>query len=376
MKPLTGLRILTFEQFGAGPYGTLFLAELGAEVIKIENGATGGDPSRKVGPYMLGEDSEYFQSWSLSKKSVTLDIKQAEDRAAFEKLVVTADAVVNNMRGEQPEKLRIDYENLKAVNPKIVCLHISGYGRDNSRRSWPGYDYLMQAEAGLMELAGEPDGPPCRAGPSMIDYMSGITGVVGLLSAVIKARETGTGCDVDVSLFDVALHQLGYTAVWYLNEGAVSRRQPRGAHLSLTPVQTFPTADGWLYIMCMAEKFFPLLAEALGRGELAQDDRYRDHAARLKNRDALTEILDAIFRAETTETWLERLSGIVPVSPIHPVDTALDSDFVAETGMVQAVPHPDRADYRALANPIKIDGKRLSQKPAPALGADNDELLG
>ena len=188
-KPLEGIRVLTLEQFGAGPYGTMFLAELGAEVIKVE--APDGDPSRQVGPYKLGkDDSEYFQAWNLGKKSVTIDMKSAEGRRQFEALVKTADCVVNNLRGTQPAKLAIDYASLNHLKPSIVCLHISAYGRANERKDWPGYDFLMQAEAGLMELTGEPDGAPTRVGVSMIDSMSGLTGIVGLLSCLLRARAT------------------------------------------------------------------------------------------------------------------------------------------------------------------------------------------
>lgn len=376
MKPLSGMRILTLEQFGAAPYGTMFLADLGAQVIKVENAVTGGDPSRKVGPFMAGEDSQYFQTWNFSKESVALDIKQTEDYQSFQTLVAGAHAVVNNLRGDLPGKLGVDYGSLKSVNPGIVCLHISGYGRDNSRRSWPGYDYLMQAETGLMDLTGEPDGPPCRSGQSMIDYMSGITGMVGLLSAVWRARESGAGCDVDVSLFDVALHQLSYAGTWYLNEGVSSTRQPRGSHLSLTPVQTFPTADGWIYVMCMSHKFFVNLVQGMERQDLLDDERFATLDARLHNREALTQSLDAEFRNRTTADWLGRLNGLVPVSPILTVDRGLDSDFVREVGMVRPVPLADRPNFRALANPIKIDGARLSQTPAPELGGSDRDLLG
>ncbi len=167
---------------------------------------------------------------------------------------------MNNLRGDQPEKLGLDYASLKHLNPRIVCLHISAYGRDNERKAWPGYDFLMQAEAGVMGLTGEPDGPPTRVGASMVDFMTGATGATGLLACILRAQKTGVGCDVDTCLFDVAMHQLGYSAVWYLNERQVSRRQPRSAHLSVAPVQTFPTADGWIFIMCMTDKFWDKLA--------------------------------------------------------------------------------------------------------------------
>ena len=375
-KLLDGLRILTFEQFGAGPYGSMFLADLGALVIKIENAATGGDASRHMGPHLFGsDDSQYFQTFNTNKRSVALDIKTAEGRAAFMTLVRSADAVVNNLRGDQPAKLGIDYPSLSRANPKIVCLHISAYGRGNSRESWPGYDFLMQAEAGLMSMTGEPDGPPSRLGVSMVDFMTGMTGVMGLLAALIRARATGRGCDVDTCLFDVALHQLSYPATWRLNEGDTPSRQPRGAHLSRTPAQTLRTADGWIFVACMMDKFWDALLAGLGRPDLGQDPRFATSAARTRNRDELTAVLDAEFSKQSTAAWLAMLSGKLPVAPVYDVAEALANPFVEEAGMVSAVPHPSRSDFRLLANPLKVDGVRPSQAVCHGLGADNAVLL-
>jgi len=377
MKPLEGIRVLTFEQFGAGPYGSMLLADLGAEVIKVENAATGGDAARHVGPHMLANgDSQYFQTWNMNKKSVTLDVKTADGRAGFERLVKTADAVMNNLRGDQPEKLGLDYESLKHLNPRIVCLHISAYGRDNERKSWPGYDFLMQAEAGVMGLTGEPDGPPTRVGASMVDFMTGATGATGLLACIVRAQKTGVGGDVDTCLFDVAMHQLSYAAVWYLNERNASRRQPRSAHLSVAPVQTFPTADGWIFIMCMTDKFWSNLVHALGRPDLKAEPRFATQALRHQNRDALTQVLDQELRARPTHYWIQAFAGLLPVAPVFEMDEALDAEFPRQTGMVRNVPTADRRDFRVLGNPMKIDGKRPEQVAAPALGADNDALLG
>ena len=357
MKPLEGLRILTVEHFGAGPYGTMFLAGMGAEVIKIENAATGGDPARRVGPHLLGDDdSQYFQSWNLGKKSISLDLKN--DRKKFEALVADADAVVNNLRGDVPGKLGLDYKSLARVNPALVCLHVSAYGRDNERASWPGYDFAMQAETGLMDLTGEPGGAPCRFGTSIIDCMTGMTGAAALLACVLRAKRTGKGCDVDASLFDVALHQLTYMGTLYLNAGEAPTRQPRSAHYSLTPVQTFKTADGWIFVMCMTERFWSELLEGLARRDLASDERFATQAARLEHRAALTEVLDNEFRRRRTAEWLEALSGRVPVAPINDVREALDSSFAASTGMVCETPHPARPGFRVLAMPVKIDGER------------------
>jgi crotonobetainyl-CoA:carnitine CoA-transferase CaiB-like acyl-CoA transferase len=378
MKPLRGLRIVSVEQFGAGPYGTMMLADLGAEVIKVENVATGGDPARKTGPYFLGDnDSEYFQVFNLSKKSVALDLRTEEGKAALLELAMTADALMNSLRGDLPAKMGLDYASLGKHKPSIVCVHLSAYGRDNSRASWPGYDYLMQAESGLMHLTGEPEGPPSRIGaPSMVDQTTGLTAAVGLLAAVIEARSTGKGCDVDTCLLDVALHQLGYIATWYLNEGLAMSRQHRSAHYSVAPVQTFPTADGWIFIMCMTDKFWFELADAIGRSDLKSETRFSTPSLRHTNRDDLTAILDSEIRKQPTRYWLDKLNGILPIAPVLDVAQALDSPFLAETQMIRNVPHPAKPSLRALANPIKINGMRLEQSVCSSLGADNAAFVG
>lgn len=376
MRPLDGIRVLTLESFGAAPYGTMLLADLGAEVIKIENPTTGGDSSRSVGPEMLGDrDSQYFQSFNLNKRSVALDLTVTEDRAAFLRLVATADAVVNNLRGDLPVKLGLDYSSLAPVNRAVVCLHISAYGRDNSRTSWPGYDFLAQAEAGLMSVTGEPDGPPCRIGVSMIDYMSGLTGMVGLLSCLMRAKATGRGCDLDTNLFDVATHQHAYAATWYLNSGAVPTRLPRGSHASVVPVQTVRTQDGWIYVMCMKDKFWEILAERIDRPDLIIDPRFATQAARLENRDTLTRELDDAMVKRTTSEWLSVLAGAIPAAPIYAVDEAFSNAFMSETGMVTSVAHPARANLKVLATPLKINGERPAKAACPPLGADTERYL-
>ena len=377
MKPLHGVRIVSVEQFGAAPYGTMLLADLGAEVIKVENAAIGGDPARKTGPYMLGpNDSEYFQAFNSNKKSVALDLRSDEGRAALIGLIEGADALVNNLRGDLPAKMGLDYKTLAQVKPSIVCVHLSAYGRDNERASWPGYDYLMQAESGLMDLTGEPDGPPSRIGaPAMVDQSSGLTAAVGLLSGIIQARATGKGCDVDTCLLDVAVHQLGYVASWYLNERHVSARQRRSAHYSVAPVQTFPTSDGWVFIMCMTDKFWTELCNAIGRPELVSDPRFATPASRQANRDVLTDIIDRELSQKPTAHWLAKLNGVLPVAPVLDLAQALENPFLHSTGMIRNTPHPARPDMRTLANPIKINGQRLEQTVCSQLGADNAAYL-
>jgi crotonobetainyl-CoA:carnitine CoA-transferase CaiB-like acyl-CoA transferase len=378
MKPLHGVRIVSVEQFGAGPYATMLLADLGAEVIKVENTSIGGDPSRKTGPFMLGDnDSEYFQAFNSNKKSVAIDLRTEEGKAALRNLVANADALLNNLRGDLPAKLGLDYKSMSAVNAKLVCVHLSAYGRNNERESWPGYDYLMQAESGLMHLTGEPDRPPARLGaPSIIDQTTGLTAAVGLLSAIIQARSSGKGCDVDTCLLDVALHQLGYVATWYLNEGHASMRQRRSAHYSVAPVQTFPTADGWLFIMCMTDKFWTEFVSTMGRADLLSDPRFATMTTRQTHRDALTEIIDHELGSQSTAYWLGKFNGVLPVAPVLDLAQALDNPFLKTTGMINTVSHPAKPEMRVLSNPIKINGQRLSQAPCSPFGADTAAYVG
>jgi len=374
--PLEGIRVLTFENFGAGPFGSMYLADLGAEVIKIENRDQGGDATRGMGPHFLGPgDSQFFQTFNLNKKSVALNLKLPAGREAFRRLVRTADVVLNNLRGDQPEKLGLDYASLAAVNPKVLCAHLSAYGRDNERKGWPGYDYLMQAEAGFLYLSGEPGGSPTRMGLSIVDYMTGITTAVAVLAALIGVMKSGKGHDIDVSLFDVALHQLTYPGAWYLNAGTHTGRLPRSSHPSAVPVQLFRTRDGWIFVMCMTDKFWQVMLEAIGRGDLGEDPDFATVEARRRNRDRLTEVLDAVYCADTTAAWLARLQGLIPASPVYDLPDALDNPFVREVGMLRGLPHPAKPDYRVLANPIKLDGRRVPSRIAPQLGEHTDEIL-
>lgn len=374
--PLAGVRVVAIEQYGAAPYGSLFLAQMGAEVIKVEPADTGGDVSRSIGPYFLGEhDSQFFQTFNANKRSVTLNIKTPEGRAVLERMVGSADVVIHNLRGDHAEKHRLTFEHLGKIKAQIVCGHLSAYGRDNERASWPGYDYLMQAEAGFLSLTGEPGGPPARFGLSVIDYMTGLMLAYAVTAGVIKARSTGTGCDVDISLFDAAVHQLSYLATWYLNQGHVTKNAARSAHPSITPSQLVKTKDGWIFVMCQTQKFWQALAAALEAPQITADPRFATLSGRLEHRAVLTQLLDEVFRVRTTGEWLARLRGVVPASPVHDLAEALNNPFLAEMEMIAPVPHPERPDFRMLANPIKINGERLPSRAAPALGVDTDRVL-
>lgn len=374
--PLKGIRILSVEQYGAGPYGTMLLADLGAEVIKIEDPSRGGDVSRSVGPYMLGEgDSEFFQTFSLGKKSVTLDLKSEDGRKQFEALVKTADAVANNLRGDQPGKLGLTYDALKDINPKIVCAHLSAYGRKSERAAWPGYDYLMQAEAGFMSMTGEPAGPPVRFGLSMVDFHTGSQMATALLAGVLGASRSGEGCDMDVCLFDTALHQLSYPATWYLNQQHVTGRLPRGAHPSIAPSQLVKTKDGWGLLMCQTPKFWMLWCQ-LTETSLGEDERFASIPARRENLAALSDEVDQVMMARSTQDWLDILGGHVPFAPVLDIGEALDSDYVQSVEMTATVSHPGAPKgLRTLNSPFRINGERPALSRAPKMGEQSADLL-
>jgi crotonobetainyl-CoA:carnitine CoA-transferase CaiB-like acyl-CoA transferase len=375
--PLSGVRIASVEQYGAGPFGTQHLADLGAEVIKIENFHDGGDIGRAVGPQFFGPgDSHFYEAFNRNKRSLGLDLKHPKGQEIFRKLVERSDAVFDNLRGDLPTKLGITYAQLANVNAKIVCVHLSAYGRSGSRASWPGYDYLMQAEAGYLSLTGEPDGPPARFGLSIVDLMTGTTAAMALLAGLVDAQATGKGRDLDVSLFDVALHNLAYVATWYLNGGIVTNREPRSSHPSLTPSQLCRTKDGWLFIMCNKEKFWTALADAVGKPEWATDPEFSTFAARLKNREQVTQELDAVLTTATTAEWISRLGGKVPIAPVYDVQQALENPFVAEQQLVLDFQHPEHGKIRGVASPVRLENSAvLPTRAAPRLGEDTDALL-
>jgi len=373
--PLDGVRVLAVEQYGAGPFGTQFLADQGAEVIKIENPNDGGDFARAIGPYFFTpDDSEFFHAYNRNKKSLTIDLSKSEGMAVFHDMVKTADAVASNLRGDVPDKLGLTYGVLKDINPKIVCAHLSAYGRKGPRADWPGFDYLMQAEAGYFSLTGEPGGPPARFGLSVVDQMTGLALAYAVLAGITGARSSGQGRDLDVSLFDIALCNLGYPALWYLNEGHVTEREERSGHPSLTPCALYTTADGWIFIMCNKEKFWPVLCDSLEHADWAADERFADFKGRLVHRALIQDMLDEALSAKSTAVWLKVFAGKVPAAPINDIEQALDNPFVKDEGRLQSLELEGHGTYRAIDAPIKCD-EPTPANPAPRLGQDTEALL-
>jgi crotonobetainyl-CoA:carnitine CoA-transferase CaiB-like acyl-CoA transferase len=373
--PLTGLRIVAVEQFGAGPFGTLLLADLGAEVIKIEDPAAGGDVGRTVPPGASDGSSLYFEAFNRGKRSIALDLTSPAGREVFSRLVATADAVYNNLRGDLPDRLGLTYAALGVVNPAIVCVSLSAYGRNDPRRAEPGYDALVQAEAGWASLTGEPSGPPARSGLPMADYAAGLVAACGLLAGIVDARRTGRGRDLDTSLFDTALAMLSYQATWWLSAEIETRRLPLSAHPSIVPFQFFATADGYIAVACAKEKFFQTLIQVIGLAELAEDPRFGSFAARHQHRADLIELLSQRFRERTTAEWLDRLRGLVPCAPVRELSDALDVEHLERRDMLAWYEHPRLGTVRGIGLPLRVSGFTPSYRPSPALGADAADLL-
>lgn len=376
MKPLEGVRIVALEQYGAGPFATLHLADLGAEVIKIEDPSVGGDVGRHVPPYQAGDTSLFFETFNRNKKSLVLDIGTPEGREVFEDLVRVSDAVFSNLRGDVPAKIKITYDDLKHVNPAIVCCSLSGYGMEGPRFKDPGYDYMLQALGGWMSLTGDPDGAPTKTGLSLVDFSGGLVAAGSILAGIISARRDGVGMDCDLSLYDTAIGMLSYVATWHMSAGYEPTRTRNSAHPSLVPFQAFQASDGWFVVGCAKEKFWVRLAEAIGRPELATDPRFDSFAHRFENSAELLAILDEVFTTRTVVEWVDLLrAATVPCGAVQSVEEALTDPHTIERGLIVETTTPDLGDVRSVASAFRVGRRDEPHRRAPLLDEDRDQIL-
>ncbi|MBI4172706.1 MAG: CoA transferase [Actinobacteria bacterium] len=378
--PLADIRVLAVEQFGAGPWGTLQLADLGAEVIKIEDPASRGDVGRYVPPFQEDESSLFFETFNRGKKSVSLDFRHPDSREVFHDLVRACDGIFSNLRGVQPRKLGLTYEQLRNVNPKIVCCSLSGFGMTGPRAGEGGYDYMMQGLAGWMSLTGEPEGPPTKSGLSLVDLSGGYASAIALLSGIWRARRDGVGCDCDVSLFETALHELMYIGPWAATHGYVPPRRADSAHPTIVPFQNFEAADGWFVVAAAKQKFWEKLCEAIGRPELAADPRFATMSGRNENRDELVPELAGVFKERAVEDWLEVLVAAgIPAARVNSVEEALeDPQTVAREDIVEH-DHPTLGRVRSIRTPLRLsDGAESLERPSergPFRGEHTEQVL-
>jgi crotonobetainyl-CoA:carnitine CoA-transferase CaiB-like acyl-CoA transferase len=376
LSPLADLTVIAVEQFGAGPWATMQLADLGADVIKVEDPAFGGDVGRYVPPFQADEDSLYFEAFNRNKRSISLDLRSASGRAVFGDLVSSADAVMSNLRGGQAEKLGLTYGQLRDRNPAIVCCSLTGFGSTGPRASEGGYDYVVQAMAGWMHITGDPDGPPTKSGLSLVDLSAGYVAALAIVGGVWRARRDGTGCDCDISLFETALSELAYVGTWAATAGFDAKRMKDSAHPSIVPFQAFETSDGWITVACPKESFWRLLCEAAGRPDLATNPRYLTFADRDRNRDELLATLREIFRERSSDEWLAGLSSRgVPAGCVNDLPTALADPQTAARDVLVDVDHPRFGSVRHIASPLRVDADPPPIRRAPTRGEHTLEVL-
>lgn len=367
--PLEGIRVIEVGHMLAGPYCGLMLADMGAEVIKIE--APEGDIGRNVSPHRVGEHNAYFASLNRSKKSIALDLFSAEGREALAHIVADAHALVTNLRPSAIKKLGLTYDALKEHNPRLVCVALTGYGLDGPCADRPAYDYVIQAMTGIMALTGDPSDPPTKAGYSVVDNSAGLVGALGLLAKIVQNK----GGQVDVAMYDVMLSQLNYIAGAWLNAGELPERFVNSSHAYIVPAQIFPTADGWLTLFITHDQFWQKFCRELGQEKWITDPLFATMASRRDNRERVVGEIARALATDTAKNWVTRLQplGLV-VAEVGTLDAALSSELVAQRNLVVQL-GDGSLGLRAVGSPVKFSDSEPRYGPPPLLDEHRDEIL-
>ncbi|MET9357248.1 CoA transferase [Streptomyces sp. NPDC006617] len=372
---LQGLRVIDFSRVVAGPYSTMLLGDMGAEVIKVERPGK-GDDSRSWGPPSRGEVSTYFLGLNRNKKSIAIDLSTARGIALARELIAGADVVVESFRPGVMERLGLGYETLREDHPNLIYCAISAFGQDGPYKDRPGYDLMVSALGGLMSITGTPGGEPVKTGVALIDVATGLYAALGVLAALNHRNATGQGQRVDISLLSTELAILINAASQYLIGGSVA--EPQGsAHANVVPYQAFPTCDGHVLMGSPNDKLFGVLAETLGHPEWRVDPRYATNEARVVHRDQLIQLISAETVRETSAHWVDALSRTgAPVAPINRMDAVFKDPQVQHLDQVAEVQHPLYGSY-----PVVTSALRMSVTPpvvgdaAPRLGQHTGEIL-
>jgi crotonobetainyl-CoA:carnitine CoA-transferase CaiB-like acyl-CoA transferase len=374
LLPLEGVKVLDLSRVLAGPYATMMLADLGADVLKVEHPER-GDDTRHWGPPFAGGESAYFLSVNRNKRSVGVDLKDPEDLAKVKKLATSADVLIENMRRGALEKLGLGYEGLTEANPGLVYCSITGFGPGEDEER-PGYDFLVQARGGIMGITGFPDGEPTKVGVAIADMVCGLQAAMAVLAALHRRNTTGEGARIEVPLFESQLSWLANRAQEYLVSGEETGRMGN-AHPSIVPYQTFDASDKQIALAVGNDAQFENLCKALGREELATDERFAGNPDRVANREELVAVLQEEFSRKTADEWVEEVRGAgVPIGPVNTLADVFSDGHVSSSDVLQDVEHP-AGMLKMLASPILIDGERLPiRRPPPTLGQHTSELEG
>jgi crotonobetainyl-CoA:carnitine CoA-transferase CaiB-like acyl-CoA transferase len=367
--PLAGIRVVEVGHMLAGPYCGMMLADLGAEIIKIE--PPEGDIARHISPHRIGEHNAYFASLNRSKKSVVLDLASVDGRAALGHIVADAHALVTNLRPSAIRKLGLTYEALKAHNPKLVSVALTGYGLEGPHAERPAYDYVIQAMTGIMSLTGDPAAPPTKAGYSAVDNSAGLVAALGLLAKIVQ----GQGGQVDVAMYDVMLSQLNYLAGAWLNAGEPPERFANSSHPYIVPAQIFTTARGWLTLFITHDQFWRKFCSEIGREAWIDDPVFATMASRRANRERVVNEIAKVLIEDSAIRWVRRLEPLgVVVAEIGTLDQALGSALAAQRQLVVQLGDA-RLGLRAIGSPIKFSDSSPSYGAPPLLNEHHDQIL-
>ncbi|MDF3813734.1 MULTISPECIES: CoA transferase [Rhodopseudomonas] len=374
MAMLEGVRVLDMGWVLGGPFAGQLLAQMGADVVKIES--LDGDLARAVPPHFADGESSFFLSVNRGKRSVAIDLKQDSGRAAFDELVRHSDAVIHNFAPDVPKRLGVDLQTLKAINPKICVGQLIGFHDEGEYRSTPAFDLVIQAQAGFMSLTGERDGKPVRAGYQVADLAGGLYLALGLVGALFGASRSGVGQEIQVSLFDCQVALLTWQAQNYFISGEVPRRNGSRHHM-IAPSEVFSGSDGKYFVISpTGDAFFKKFSSAVGHPELAEDDRFATGAGRIAHVDVLAKTLQSIFSTKSAADWVERLKAErIPAGALNEVDEALDHEVTALRSMVETLVNPATGNSLSfLGNPLKWSSDRTLSYP-PRLGEHTGAVL-
>lgn len=372
--PLEGVKVLDFSRIIAGPLCTQQLADMGAEVIKVENPEEGDDTRRMTSPSVGGE-GHFFLAFNRSKQSLTVDPRTPEGKEILLRLLADSDVLVENYRPGVMKRFGLDYDAIKDQFPRLIYMSVSAYGQTGPNSARPGFDPVLQAESGMMSLTGEADGPPLRHALSLVDTMTGLQSVGAICAALLAREKSGKGQQIDIALMDMAIASLGNAGLFYLCSGTQPKRAGN-SHMTSTPTNLFETADGPIYMALGTNRLYgQLCRDVLDRPDLADDPRFKEPVDRLENRPALFGILAGIFATKPRDEWLKRMRHL-PSGPVRQVGEALESEDVAARGMVATVDHPKVGPIRIIGSPLNFSESRLRDyEPPPMLGQHTDDIL-
>ncbi len=373
--PLSDVQVLDLTRVLAGPYASMWLADMGADIVKVERPGS-GDDTRTYGPPFIDGESAYFLSINRNKKSLTLNFKKPEGKKILRRLIEQSDVLLENFRPGTLERAGFGYEDVREYAPDIIYTSISGFGQSGPWKNEPGFDLSIQGLSGLMSLTGDPDGPPTKFGTSISDLLSGIYAAMGTAMALYHRERTGEGQHVDVGMLDSMVSLLTYQAGRYFATGEIPERMGN-FHPNISPYETFRTADGYFNLAIGNDSLFDQFCELIGREDLAEDERFRSNPDRVDHQEEIHEIIERETRQKTTDEWLELLAEAgIPAGPIQNVEEVVDHEQVRSRDMVETVEHPSAGPVKVTGVPIKMsETPGEVEDPPPELGQHTEELL-